>query len=299
MRFRVPLRLKSTSSLALVAAASWQGVGRCLRMPDVSLVCRGNQVAGLRLRADPAGLSADFPSIGDRAGVLNGGDQASIPFSRGLDGVAVAESTPRISWKKGRFRLSKKIASGFAGGLRLFHWGSSSPESGHRVRAAGTVSRRALIPTVGPLTPLMELVASGRLKGQLQTAAREKRPAAECADQDAVDDRQLGFKDAGLLEHCGKVNVEIVPDPSFVPSPKSAVSGAARTAEFEWHVPVTASGHKYVPENLDHSEVRNQRLATFRPDGLLRRQQGLQLRDEGIRWPSTCHPGSLRESRRP
>jgi len=123
--------------------------------------------------------------------------------------------------------------------------------------------------------------------------------AAECADQDAVDDRQLGFKDAGLLELCGKVNVEIVPDPSFVPSSKSAVSGAARTAEFEWHVLLTASGHKYVPENLDHREVRNQRLATFRPDGLLRRQQGLQLRDEGIRWPSTCHPGSLRESRRP
>ena len=109
MRFRVPLRLKSTSSLALATAASWLGVGRCLRLRAVSHVRRGDQVAGLRLRAGQAGLSADFPGIGDPAAVLNGGHQARIPFSRGLDGVAVAESDPRTSAETGHFRLPKKM----------------------------------------------------------------------------------------------------------------------------------------------------------------------------------------------
>ena len=178
MRFRVPLRLKSTSSLAVATAASWQGVGRCLQLPDVSLVCRGDQVAGLRLGAGQAGLSADSPVIGNPAGVLNGGVRAHVPFPRGMDGVAVAESAPRMSGKISLFRLSEKNASGFTGDLRLFNWESNSPESGHRVHAAGMGSRRALIPANGQLTPLTELIASGRLKGQLQTAAREKRPAA-------------------------------------------------------------------------------------------------------------------------
>lgn len=154
MRFRVPLRLKSTSSLALAAAASRLGVGRCLRLPTVSFACRGDQAAGLRLRADQAGLPAESARIGDPAGVLNGGDRARIPFPRGLDGVAVAESAPRISGKTGRFRQPKNRASGFAGGLRLFNGGSISPESRHRVRAAGMVSSRTLIPASGLLTPL-------------------------------------------------------------------------------------------------------------------------------------------------
>lgn len=128
-------------------------------------------MAGLRLRADQAGLSADFPGIGDPAGVLNGGVRAPVPFPRGLEGVAVAESDPRMSGKISLFRLPKNRASGFAGGLRLFNGGSNSPENVHRVQAAGMGSRTKLIPTCGPLTPLSELVASGRLKGQLQTAA--------------------------------------------------------------------------------------------------------------------------------
>ena len=98
MRFRVPLRLKSTSSLALAAAASWLGVGRCLRLPAVSLARRGDQVAG---------LSADLIGIGDPAGGLNGGARAHIPFPRGLDGVAVAEQALRMTEKTGRFRLKK------------------------------------------------------------------------------------------------------------------------------------------------------------------------------------------------
>lgn|GEM_PF-4882463 len=108
MRFRVPLRLKSTSSLALVAAAPWLGVGRCLQLPTVSLARRGGQAAGLRLCADQAGLPADFPSIGNPAGMMNGGVRASIPLSRGLQGVAVAESAPRMSGKISLFRLPKK-----------------------------------------------------------------------------------------------------------------------------------------------------------------------------------------------
>lgn len=43
-------------------------------------------MAGLRLRAGQAGLSADFPGIDDPAGVLNGGDRARIPFSEGSGG---------------------------------------------------------------------------------------------------------------------------------------------------------------------------------------------------------------------
>ena len=75
-------------------------------------------------------------------------------------------SPPRESPKKiSLSRRPKKIASGFAGGLRLFRWGSSSPKSGHRVQAAGTGSRRALIPTGGRLTPLAELVGSRPTKG--------------------------------------------------------------------------------------------------------------------------------------
>ena len=160
MRFRVPLRLKSTSSLALAAAAPWLGVGRCLRLPTVSLSHRGDQAAGLRLRAHQTALSAESPRIGDPAGVLNGGVRDHIPFPRGLNGVAVAESAPRISGKISLFRLPKNRASGFAGGLRLFLWGSSSPESGHRVPAAGIVSSRTLIPTGGSLTPLKRPVGS-------------------------------------------------------------------------------------------------------------------------------------------
>ena len=146
MRFRVPLRLKSTLSLAVATAASRLGVRRCLRLPTVSLACRGDQAAGLRLRADQAGLPAESPRIGDPAGVLHGGARAHVPFPRGLQGVAVAESAPRISGKTGSFRQPKKRASGFAGGLRLSHWGSNSPESGHRVREAGMGSRRHLVP---------------------------------------------------------------------------------------------------------------------------------------------------------
>jgi hypothetical protein len=166
MRFRVPLRLKSTWSLALPAAASWLGVaGRCLRLPDVSLVCRCDQVAGLRLGAGQAGLSADFPGIDDPAGVMHGGIRANIPFPRGLDGVAVAESDPRISGKISLFRLPKNRASGFAGGLRLVHWRSSSPESVHRVQAAGPGSRRHWFPSSRPLTPLSEVIGSRLTKG--------------------------------------------------------------------------------------------------------------------------------------
>jgi len=109
MRFRVPLRLKSTSSLALPAAASRLGVaGRCLRLPTVSLARRGGQVAGVRLRAEHVGLSAGFQGIGELAGVLNGEAQTHIPLSRGLDGFAIAEPAPRISQKTSRFRPPKK-----------------------------------------------------------------------------------------------------------------------------------------------------------------------------------------------
>ena len=165
MRFRVPPRVRGTSSLAFAAAASWlSAFGWCLRLPTISLAHRGDQVAGLRLRADPAGPPADFPGIGIPAGVLNGGDRARIPLSRASKEVAVAESDRRISEKTGLFRMPENISSDFAGGLRPIHRRPSSPESVHCAQAAGTGSRRALIPAGGPLTPLTELVGSGRLK---------------------------------------------------------------------------------------------------------------------------------------
>jgi len=129
MRFRVPPRVRYPSSLAFAAAASWLGAfGRCLRLPTVSLARRGDQVAGLRLRAEKAGLSSDFQGSCELAGALNGGDRARIPFSRGLGGVAIAESAPRTPKKTARFRRPKNISSDFAGSLRLVHWGSSPPE---------------------------------------------------------------------------------------------------------------------------------------------------------------------------
>ena len=122
-------------------------------------------MAGLRLRADQAGLSADFPGIGDPAGVLHGGVRARIPFPRELDGFAVAESAPRLSGKISLFRQPKNIASGFAGDLRLFDWGSSSPESVHCARAAGMGSHRSWFPSGRLLTPLSEVVGSRLTKG--------------------------------------------------------------------------------------------------------------------------------------
>jgi len=158
-------------------------------------------VAGLRLCADQAELSAESPRIGYPAGVLNSGVRASIPLSRGLDGVAVAESAPQISWEKRPFSPVKKIASGFAGGLRLFHWGSSSPESGHRVYAAGTVSRRALIPASGQLTPLAELVESGCLKGNSKHVPERNSPPS-C---DAEGDDGCGYLIQGVVDGKGTV----------------------------------------------------------------------------------------------
>jgi len=69
-------------------------------LPTVSLAGRGDQAAGLGLRADPAGLAADVSIICVPAGVLNGGVLARIPISRGQDGVAVAESDPRFPGKR-------------------------------------------------------------------------------------------------------------------------------------------------------------------------------------------------------
>jgi hypothetical protein len=147
MRFRVPPRVRCTSSLAFAAAASWQGgLGRCLRWPTVSLSRRDDQKPTLRLRADPAGLSADFPGIGDRAGVLNGGDRARIPFSSELDGVAVADANLKISEKTGRFLQPNKIAARFAGSLSVFHWGSKSPKSVHVFQAVTKASHRSTYP---------------------------------------------------------------------------------------------------------------------------------------------------------
>jgi len=121
----------------------------------------------------------------------------------------------------------------------------------------------------------------------------------ECANRHAIDACQLGFKDAGPPEQREKKHMEVVPHAGFVPSSKTAVSGAARTAEFEWHVFPTAPSHQHVLQDFDHRAVRHSRPAAFRPHGLFRRQQSLQLRKERIRHPSTCHPGSLHGSRRP
>jgi hypothetical protein len=200
MRFRVPPRVRCTSSLALPAAASWlSAFGRCLRLPAVSLVRRGDQVAALQLRADQAALSADFPGIDDPAGVLNGGDRARIPCPTGMDGVAVSESAPRISQKKSRFRLQQNISSDFAGDLRLVHWGSNSLGSVHRAQAVGIGSRRTLIPTAGPLTPLTELVGSGRLKGNSKHLPERKAPP----QRDAETDDHYGYLIWGVVDGKG------------------------------------------------------------------------------------------------
>jgi hypothetical protein len=61
--------------------------------------------------------------------------------------------------------------------------------------------------------------------------------AAECTNQEAVEDRQPGLGSAGVLEKCDKVDVKLVPESKLFPSSKSALGGAARTAEFEWRVP--------------------------------------------------------------
>jgi len=146
-------------------------------------------VAGLGLRAEQARTSAGLPGIGDPAGVLNGGGRALIPFSRGLVGVVVAESAPQLSGKQGRFRLSEKIASGFAGDLRLFDWGSSSPESGHLVKAVAAVSRRNSFPSCRKLHPLKEVMGSRPTKGaQTRLAERDSLPQREAETDDGYGD---------------------------------------------------------------------------------------------------------------
>jgi len=99
--------------------------------------------------------------------------------------------------------------------------------------------------------------------------------STECADQHAIDDCQLSFKDAGPPEQREKVRVEVIQHAGFVPFSKTAVSGAARTAEFEWHAFPTAPGHKPVSQDFDHRAVRQARPAAFRPHGLFCRQQSL------------------------
>ena len=114
--------------------------------------------------------------------------------------------------------------------------------------------------------------------------------AAECPTHDAIADGQFGFKDADALEQREKVRVEIVPRYGFVPSSKSAVSGATRAAEFEWQVFPSAPSHKHVPQNFDRRAVRHARPAAFRTHGLFRGQQSLQLRPASVHLPSWLPP---------
>jgi hypothetical protein len=121
--------------------------------------------------------------------------------------------------------------------------------------------------------------------------------AAEGTDHDAVDDRQFGLEDSRPPEQCEEVHVKIVPHPGFVPSPQTSVSSAARAAEFEWNVFPPATGYQHVPEDFDHGTVRNAWSTALSAHRLLWGKQALKLREERIRHPSTCHPGSLHGSR--
>ena len=91
--------------------------------------------------------------------------------------------------------------------------------------------------------------------------------ATERADHDAIDDRQFGFKDAGLPEQRQKDHVEIVPNFGFVPSSKSSVDGAARTREFEEHVFPTTSAHHRRPQASDRCAVLTRGLPLASPIG--------------------------------
>jgi hypothetical protein len=122
--------------------------------------------------------------------------------------------------------------------------------------------------------------------------------AAEFANLDAVDDRNLGFENAGLPEQHGKVCVEIVSGSSFDPSSKSVVSGAPRTAELDWRVLPSAFDRECIPGVFGHHAVLPPRAAVLRLYGLLRSQQSLLFREEPIRHPSACQPGALHGSQR-
>jgi hypothetical protein len=121
--------------------------------------------------------------------------------------------------------------------------------------------------------------------------------AAEGTDHDAVDDRQIGFEDACLPEQSEEVHVEIVPNTGFVPSLQPSVSGAARATKFEWHVFPPATCHQHVPDDLDHGTLRNAWSTALSAYRFLQGKKALQFREERIRHPSTCHPGSLHGSR--
>ena len=71
--------------------------------------------------------------------------------------------------------------------------------------------------------------------------------AAEIEGRNAVGNCHLDFKEAGLPEQCEKMHVGTVSPPSFAPSSKSSVDGAARTAACEWHVLPTAPGRRHLP----------------------------------------------------
>ena len=189
MRFRVPLRLKSTSSLAVVAAASWLGVGRCLRLPTVSLACRGDQAAGLRLRADQAGLPAESPRIGDPAGVLHGGARAHVPFPRGLQGVAVAESAPRISGKTGSFRQPKKERPVLQAAYAYLIGDRNLRRAGIVFGRRGWGAVGIWFPSSGLLTTLSEVVGSRPTQGaRTLLAVRDSPPQRDAETDDRYGD---------------------------------------------------------------------------------------------------------------
>ena len=67
--------------------------------------------------------------------------------------------------KIGRFQVPKKIASGFAGGFRLFHWASGFPGGVRRVQALNIIGSRIKDPSQRPLTTLTGVVESCQLEG--------------------------------------------------------------------------------------------------------------------------------------
>jgi len=75
------------------------------------------------------------------------------------------------------------MASDFILSLRLFHWGSRSPQSVRGYRAAGVISRRTIVPARGPLTPLTELVGSVRLKGNSKNLPERNGPLPCAAEK--------------------------------------------------------------------------------------------------------------------
>jgi hypothetical protein len=127
------------------------------------------------------------------------------------------------------------------------------------------------------------------------TAAKGRRAsglyAREGTDHDGFTDHNFRFKDSRLSEPCPEMHSDIVTQPGFAPSPMSATSGAARKSEFQRCVSHRQSVASAYLRTVTTVGCATPRSTAVTARSFLQETQGLKLREERIRYPSTFHSG--------